>query len=74
MIDLSNLIKRQIEAKVKYMPNDYTILSSGTIVTCSVTGKPIPVTDIKYWSVARQEPYLDASASLKRHCELLTKE
>ena len=73
MIDLGNLIKRQVEATVHYMPNEYTITSPGTIVKCCVTGKPIPVHDIKYWSVARQEPYLDAAASLKRHLELLPK-
>jgi hypothetical protein len=31
-----------------------------------VTGIEIPLDDVKYWSVKRQEPYADASAALKR--------
>ena len=37
----------------------------------SPTGKPIAIADLRYWSVARQEAYADASASLARHLECL---
>jgi hypothetical protein len=30
-----------------------------------VTGKMIPLDELKYWSVDRQEPYADAAASLE---------
>jgi hypothetical protein len=30
-----------------------------------VTGKHIPLGRLRYWSVDRQEPYVDAEASLK---------
>jgi hypothetical protein len=30
-----------------------------------VTGARIPLLELRYWSVARQEPYVDAAASLK---------
>jgi len=30
-----------------------------------VTGTRIPLHELKYWSVERQEPYVDAEASLK---------
>ncbi|SNY92130.1 hypothetical protein SAMN04515647_2376 [Cohaesibacter sp. ES.047] len=51
------------EAKIRYLDADYQILSGGTFVTCAVTGRPIALEDLKYWSVARQEPYVDAAAS-----------
>jgi len=38
-----------------------------------VTGRPIPLDELKYWSVDRQEAYVDAAASLKRHQELASK-
>ena len=37
----------------------------GGHVTCAVTGKMIPLDELKYWSVDRQEPYADAAASLE---------
>jgi hypothetical protein len=30
-----------------------------------VTGAQNPLHELRYWSVARQEPYVDAEASLK---------
>ena len=36
------------------------------IVTCAVTGTAIPLENLRYWSVARQEPYVDAAASLEQ--------
>jgi hypothetical protein len=41
------------------------VLSNGDHVVCAVTGARIPLHDLKYWSVDRQEPYVDADASLK---------
>ena len=38
---------------------------------CAVTGKPIPLDELKYWSVQRQEPYADAEMSLKRELEFM---
>ena len=32
---------------------------------CAVTGARIPLHELRYWSVERQEPYVDAEASLK---------
>ena len=32
---------------------------------CAVTGVQIPLHELRYWSVERQEPYVDADASLK---------
>ena len=57
------------EAKVRYLDADYQVMSSGSFVRCAVTGQPIPLDELKYWSVARQEAYIDADASLKRELE-----
>lgn len=53
------------EAKIRYLDADFRVLSPGTFVLCAVTGKPIAIDDIKYWSVERQEAYIDVAASLK---------
>lgn len=57
------------EAKVKYLDGEFQVVSAGDYVTCAVTGEPIPLAELKYWSVALQEPYATAEASLKRHRE-----
>ena len=51
-------------ARLHYMAGTFRILSDGDHVLCAVTGVEIPLEDLRYWSVERQEPYADASASL----------
>ncbi|MCB1383976.1 MAG: DUF2093 domain-containing protein [Notoacmeibacter sp.] len=53
------------EAKIRYLDGDYQVLSPGTFVRCALTGDIIPLDELKYWSVARQEAYVDARASLQ---------
>jgi hypothetical protein len=45
------------EAVLEYLDGDYRVLKSGGFVRCGVTGRPIPLAELRYWSVARQEPY-----------------
>ena len=61
------------EAKIRYLDADYQVLSPGTFVRCAVTGRPIPLDELKYWSVARQEAYADVEASLKREMEFMNR-
>ena len=51
------------EAKIHYLDGTFRMLSSGDHVRCAVTGVAIPLDELRYWSVARQEPYADAVAS-----------
>jgi len=51
-------------ARVRYLPGTFRVLSNGDHVICAVTGVRIPLHELKYWSVERQEPYLHADASL----------
>ena len=53
------------QAKVRYLDGTLRLLSDGDYVVCAVTGKEIPLHELKYWSVERQEPYCDAAASLE---------
>jgi hypothetical protein len=57
------------EARVRYLDGEFQVLSQGDFVRCAVTGSVIPLNELKYWSVALQEPYANAAASLKRHLE-----
>jgi hypothetical protein len=52
-------------ARIQYMAGTFRILASGDHVVCAVTGQRIPLHELRYWSVERQEPYIDAEASLK---------
>lgn len=57
------------EARIRYLDGDFQVLSPGAFVRCAVTGESIPIDELKYWSVARQEAYIDAKASLERELE-----
>ncbi|MER2605627.1 MAG: DUF2093 domain-containing protein [Siculibacillus sp.] len=58
--------RRSGEAQIRYLDGDFQILANGSHVTCAVTGLAIPLDELRYWSVERQEPYVDAKASLER--------
>ena len=55
------------EAEVQYLDGDFRVISPGTYVRCAVTGVQIPLDELKYWSVDRQEAYALPSAVLQRH-------
>ena len=52
-------------ARLHYLAGTFRVLSHGDHVVCAVTRQPIPLGELKYWSVARQEPYVSAEASLQ---------
>ncbi|HEX8841809.1 MAG TPA: DUF2093 domain-containing protein [Sphingomicrobium sp.] len=52
-------------ARIHYLAGTFRLLSDGDHVVCAVTGERIPLHELRYWSVGRQEPYVDAEASLK---------
>jgi hypothetical protein len=61
---------RNGEARLRYLDADFQVVAPGSYVTCTVTGKRIPLSELRYWSVDRQEAYVDAAASLKRELSL----
>lgn len=52
-------------ARLHYMANGFRVLASGDHVICAVTAEKIPVDDLRYWSVARQEPYASAEIATR---------
>ncbi|AEU07369.1 hypothetical protein BSVBI22_B0213 [Brucella suis VBI22] len=61
---------RSSEAVLRYLDGDYEIVKHGSFVSCAVTGAPIPLDELKYWSVARQEPYASGPISFERELEM----
>lgn len=53
------------EARLRYLDAEFQVVSPGTFVRCAVTGRPIPLAELRYWSVDEQEPYADAAAAYK---------
>jgi hypothetical protein len=58
------------EAEVKYLDGDYLVVRHGGFVRCAVTGAPIALDELKYWSVDLQEAYASPEAVLERHKQL----
>ncbi|HEU5284911.1 MAG TPA: DUF2093 domain-containing protein [Sphingomicrobium sp.] len=52
-------------ARLQFLPSTFRVLSDGDHVVCAVTGAVIPLHELRYWSVERQEAYRDAAASLE---------
>jgi hypothetical protein len=55
-----------VEAELEYRDGDYRVRKAGAYVRCGVTGKPIPLEELHYWSVDRQEAYSGPAARLQR--------
>jgi len=58
------------EARVTYLAGEFRVDVPGDFVVCAVTGQQIPISELRYWSVAPQEPYASAEVSLQRELEL----
>ena len=54
------------EAKLEYLDGDFRIVRPGAFVRCAVTGQPIPLDELRYWSVDRQEAYASPGAVMQR--------
>ena len=52
-------------ARLHYMHERFRVLQAGDHVLCAVTGRKIALEDLRYWSIARQEPYASAEASVQ---------
>ena len=52
------------QARLHYLAGTFRVLSPGDHVVCAVTRQPIPLEELRYWSVERQEAYATAEASV----------
>jgi hypothetical protein len=59
------------EAQVRYLDGEFQVISPGDFVRCAVTGEPIELAELRYWSVELQEPYVSAEVSLRRYMEVM---
>ena len=54
------------EAQIHYLDGDFRVVRPGAFVRCAVTGAPIPLDGLRYWSVDLQEAYASPEAVLQR--------
>jgi hypothetical protein len=55
------------EAEVRYLDGDFRVIRPGAFVRCALTGVEIPLEELRYWSVERQEAYASPEVVLQRH-------
>jgi hypothetical protein len=58
------------EAKVKFLNGEFQVLSPGDFVRCAVSGEPIMLPDLRYWSVELQEAYATPELSMQRYLQM----
>ena len=54
------------EAVLQYLDGEYRVVRPGGFVLCAVTGRQIPLEELRYWSVDRQEAYSSPEAIMVR--------
>jgi len=64
---LDPVLPQSREAKLRYLDADYQVLREGEFVRCAVTGEPIPLDDLRYWNVTRQEAYRSAAVAFEEY-------
>ena len=53
-------------ATLIYGPNGFRVVKPGRFVVCAVTGEAIPLDELRYWSVDRQEAYASPEIATRR--------
>lgn len=53
-------------AKLHYAASSFRVLKPGRHVLCAVTGEPIPLEELRYWSAVHQEAYASAEIATRR--------
>ena len=53
-------------ATLIYGPNGFRVVRPGRFVLCAVTGEPVPLDELRYWSVDRQEAYVSPEVATRR--------
>lgn len=54
------------QAELEYGDGEFRVVRPGAFVRCAVTGVPIPLDELRYWNIDRQEAYATVEAKLKR--------
>lgn len=53
-------------ATLLFGPNSFRVIRPGHFVLCAVTGEPIALEALRYWSVERQEAYASPEIATSR--------
>ena len=53
-------------AQLIYGPNGFRVMRPGNHVLCAVTGEPIALEELRYWSAERQEAYASPEIATRR--------
>lgn len=53
-------------ATLVYGPNGFKVIRPGHFVHCAVSGVPVPLEELRYWSVDMQEAYASAQIATRR--------
>jgi hypothetical protein len=56
-------------AEIEYLDGEYRVVKPGSYVACAVTGQPIPLDALRYWSVDLQEAYASPEIATRRFQE-----
>jgi hypothetical protein len=53
-------------ATLLYGPNGFRVIRPGHYVLCAVSGEPIALEELRYWSADRQEAYASPEIATRR--------
>jgi hypothetical protein len=62
--------RNRVEAQLVYECGDFQVVKPGDHVRCAVTGQPVPLDDLNYWSAELQEAYATPDDMIARLREL----
>jgi hypothetical protein len=54
------------EAVLMYGPNGFRVVKPGKFVSCAMSGEPILLEELTYWSVEYQEAYASPETATRR--------
>jgi hypothetical protein len=64
---MDHILPAQREAKLRYLDHEFEVVVPGEFVRCAVTGDPIRLENLRYWSVAKQVAYKSARESFSEY-------
>ena len=54
------ILPPQREATLRYLDHEYEVVREGQFVRCGVSGDPIRLDNLRYWSIEKQVPFKSA--------------
>lgn len=54
------------QATLHYGDGEFAVLKPGRFVNCAVTGRPVPLETLRYWSSSLQEAYAGPAEAFQR--------